>query len=172
MDAVSRLSGSTVWGDGPEKKAMLGEDEDEDLPTSAATASAEQPKVKQLLSIFGRSKSPARYSGRITPTTTLSFPPAARSASPTSNRPLSPLSPAATRPMSPLSNPSLSPRSVPANAVPATPSLINALQRVNAAQKQARGEVIPEEREVDEPRQRQPSWDDWWKEVVDKADKK
>jgi hypothetical protein len=63
------------------------------------------------------------------------------------------------------------------NSVPATPSLITAIQRVNAAQKQARElESIDSTRldpaddaTVDDRRTRRASMDEFWKSVVDKA---
>ncbi|KAL8287308.1 hypothetical protein RQP46_003760 [Phenoliferia psychrophenolica] len=191
----SRMSGSTLWGDGggaaAEKKAMMSDDEDEEdedanlpsLPFSSSTPASphnnnhSNPSKKIAGSIKGffsgssTTSTPARYPT----TTTQSFPPPPPSPS---ERPLC-------RPSQHHPTTNTPP---PPNAVPATQSLIHALHRVNAAQKQARGELplstptttatIQEgeegrrERLAEEPRQRHPSWDDWWKEVVDKSEKK
>lgn len=74
----------------------------------------------------------------------------------------------------------------PPTAVPvaATPSLLNALKRINVAQRQARGEEsVPDVPAPVEPRtelipvrqttrRRGQSWDEFWGEVVDKTEKK
>lgn len=80
------------------------------------------------------------------------------------------------------------PSSPPPNAVPATPSLIHALNRVKEAQKQARGGVLSTHRQTPSPpvpqrprvasggsdgseRGRRASYDEWWKEVISKGGK-
>ena len=172
----SRMSDSTLWGDGgaSEKKAMMSDeddDEDEDLPDLPSSPRTKDTTTTspRFAGLFGtRSRSPARY-----PTsTTQAFPPLSP---PSLSRPLSPLSQASSYNSTPIP---------PPGAVPATPSLINALHRVNAAQRQARGDLPlsnvkegsgeGEGRKKPEElaRQRQPSWDEWWKDVVEKAEKK
>ncbi|KAI5479376.1 hypothetical protein MNV49_003710 [Pseudohyphozyma bogoriensis] len=68
---------------------------------------------------------------------------------------------------------------LPEHAVPVTPSLIHALERINAAQRRARGENSEEVEGPPAPRKelipvrgverkRGYSWDQWWGEVLDK----
>lgn len=58
-------------------------------------------------------------------------------------------------------------RRIPPHAVPATPSLILALRRVNAAQMEARGVVG--EREVTGEEEEEMRGDDWWRMIEEKA---
>ncbi|KAK4330091.1 DUF4203 domain-containing protein [Rhodotorula toruloides] len=80
-------------------------------------------------------------------------------------------------------------REPPSGAVPATPSLIRAIDRIKAAQQQARGAPLARHEEREEPemrearsggsapvrkgsvtRERRASMDDWWSEVIKKSE--
>ena len=70
----------------------------------------------------------------------------------------------------PVSEPSDLP--TPANAVPATPSLIHALKRVSEAQRAAKAganEFVPRGSGEEE---RKEGWESWWGDVVERAERK
>ncbi|BGP33823.1 hypothetical protein JCM10296v2_005628 [Rhodotorula toruloides] len=80
-------------------------------------------------------------------------------------------------------------RAAPSSAVPATPSLIRAIDRIKSAQQQARGAPLARHRDSEQPemreargggsapvrkpsvtRDRRASMDDWWSEVIKKSE--
>lgn len=85
-----------------------------------------------------------------------------------------------TSPSSSAKNPKFDPSQLPvpsSHSVPATPSLLNAIDRVNAAQREARTQqrgVVDEERaQMSEQRQlrgSRASMDEFWKSVIDKSE--
>lgn len=141
------------------------------LPSIPSSTPRRTDKKSSFRSLFSRSSSkPASYRGA-----PLLSPPSLSHSH--SHHPTSPLA----------SNPSPSdesaPGSTPKHAVPATPSLINALHRVQQAQQQARNANTAPSPTSPRPRApsggtsdgagraRKASYDEWWKEVVAKSGK-
>lgn len=128
-------------------------------------------KKSTFRSIFSRSSKPAFYRGAAPPPT--SALPSRSHAHNTTTLPISP------SPSSPAPAFVAAPAPSPKHAVPATPSLINALHRVQEAQRQARAAAPPPSPSSPRARvrvasggsARKASYDEWWKEVVEKSGK-
>ncbi|ORY76923.1 hypothetical protein BCR35DRAFT_305683 [Leucosporidium creatinivorum] len=147
------------------------------LPTLTTTP-RRTDKKSTFRSLFSRSSAkPASYRGTPPPSSPL------QSHSHSHHAPLASPSSSSSSPaeLAPAPNPK------PQHAVPATPSLIHALQRVQEAQRRARGAIAAPQPSPASPRPRvssggsdasgaggrvrKASYDEWWKEVVEKSGK-